>query len=136
MKTYCLGFIVSPEQSEVALLQKRSSDCFNPSAWNGVGGKVEEGETPLQAIARETHEETALCIPPHHWRNLGVLSDGQTFSVHIFAATSDLENLRTTTDETVARFTRQEAKNVLLAHGVQDILRGWLEGEMLVSDEH
>jgi len=136
MKTYCLGFVVNPEQSEVALLHKRSSDLFNPSAWNGVGGKVEEGETPLQAIARETHEETALRVPPDRWRNLGVISDGQTFAVHVFAAVSNLDGLFTNTDEVVARFSRLETQSLPLAHGVQDILRGWLAGEVLVIDEH
>lgn len=32
------------------------------NCWNGLGGKIEPGETPLTAIKRECAEETALTI--------------------------------------------------------------------------
>lgn len=32
--------------------------------WNGIGGKVEEGETPLDCIVREVEEETGILIKP------------------------------------------------------------------------
>lgn len=38
---------------------------------NGPGGKIDPGETPLQAVIRETEEE--LCITPHDPRKLGEL---------------------------------------------------------------
>ena len=28
--------------------------------WNGVGGKIEENETPYEGIIRETFEETGI----------------------------------------------------------------------------
>lgn len=30
--------------------------------WNGVGGKIEMGETPLEGVLREVEEETGLQI--------------------------------------------------------------------------
>ncbi|MGW4024191.1 NUDIX hydrolase [Streptomyces sp. NPDC005009] len=42
-----------------AFAQKRSSDRrLFPGAWDIVGGHVEEGETLLEALAREVEEET------------------------------------------------------------------------------
>lgn len=35
---------------------------FGLGKWGGVGGKIEHGETPVQAAVREVHEETALDV--------------------------------------------------------------------------
>lgn len=131
MKRYCLGFVFNEEQSEVVLLKKRSSDSFNPDCWNGVGGKIEPGETSLQAMRRETMEETSLDIPETNWTSFGGLSDGATFQVDVFVAVST-QQPSTTTDEHVAAFSRQNANQQILAHGVNEILRPWLDGKCLV----
>lgn len=131
MKYYCLGFIFNPNQSQVALLKKRSSDSYNPDCWNGVGGKVEGEETSLQAMIRETWEETAIHILEDQWKSLGCLSDGETFQVDVFAAISP-HTPDTTTDENVEMFGRTSTQQKNLAHGVEEILRAWLDGGCLV----
>ena len=35
----------------------------NEGLWNGVGGRIEKNETPLQACLREAHEETGIVLP-------------------------------------------------------------------------
>lgn len=131
VKHYCLGFIFNPDQSQVALLKKRSSDSYNPDCWNGVGGKVEVEETSVQAMARETWEETAMHISEEQWKRIGRLSDGKTFEVNVFAAVSD-QYPRTTTDENVMMFNRHSAQQKILAHGVEEILLAWFNGEHLI----
>ena len=42
--------------------------------WNGVGGKIEPGETPREAVARETVEETGLDLDDATVTYGGVLS--------------------------------------------------------------
>lgn len=42
----------------------------NKGKWNGVGGKIEPGETPQEACLREIYEETGLIIPTITFRGL------------------------------------------------------------------
>ncbi|HEX8762328.1 MAG TPA: NUDIX domain-containing protein [Candidatus Saccharimonadales bacterium] len=49
-------------------LKKRG---FGAGLWNGIGGKVEQGETPLQACVRECREE--IGITPHDLHLVGRL---------------------------------------------------------------
>jgi 8-oxo-dGTP diphosphatase len=44
----------------------------NRGLWNGVGGKIEKGETPRQAVLREINEETGLT--PKSIRFAGVVT--------------------------------------------------------------
>ena len=52
-------FLVCPKTGKM-LLGKRSNDGDAPGTWANFGGKVEDGETPLQAAKREVEEESQL----------------------------------------------------------------------------
>ncbi|EFU43862.1 mutT/nudix family protein [Paenibacillus vortex V453] len=56
MLKYTIGFI--KRGNEILMLNRNSSPDMGK--WNGVGGKFEEGETPLECIIRETYEETGI----------------------------------------------------------------------------
>jgi 8-oxo-dGTP diphosphatase len=65
-----LGFVFSSNFEQVLLIHK------NRPAWqagrvNGLGGKVETGETPVECISREVQEETGLLIPVQEWHSVG-----------------------------------------------------------------
>ena len=42
--------------------------------WNGVGGKIEENETPMECIVREVKEETNIDISTYEVIDKGVIS--------------------------------------------------------------
>jgi 8-oxo-dGTP diphosphatase len=44
------------------LLQRKSAGRFGEGKWNGPGGKVQPGETPLECVVREVLEETGLTV--------------------------------------------------------------------------
>ncbi|ABN67797.2 predicted protein [Scheffersomyces stipitis CBS 6054] len=65
---YTLGLIYCPETNEILLLNRYKSPWMGK--WNGVGGKLDADETPLQCIVRETKEETGLDISTYKSRGV------------------------------------------------------------------
>jgi 8-oxo-dGTP diphosphatase len=58
---------------QVALIQK-SHPAWQRGRWNAIGGKIESGETPLQAMIREFHEEAGPRIT--EWSHFATLIGG------------------------------------------------------------
>lgn len=65
MKQYVVGFIFDPQMEHVLLLQRAKAPY--KGLWNGIGGKIEPGESPEHAMVREYEEETEMkadeCLP-------------------------------------------------------------------------
>lgn len=81
---FTLGFVFDGAYSRVLLIHKRSP-AWQAGQVNGVGGKLEPGETPLAGIQREVREESALDILPEDWQPVAEMqADG--WRVHVFAA--------------------------------------------------
>lgn len=82
---YTLGFIRA-ESGHVLLLNRTKAPWMG--RWNGVGGKLDDGESPYECIVRETLEETGLSLP--QYKDRGVMRwfrDGNDLGgVHIFSA--------------------------------------------------
>ena len=63
---YTLCFLTHADQ--VLLLQRRKPP--NQGLWNGVGGHIEAGESPLAACLREVSEETGYTLATAHFAGL------------------------------------------------------------------
>lgn len=102
MKTlYCLGFAFNLERTHVLLIRK-NRPRWMAGRLNGIGGKIEEGETPAQAMVRECLEEAGLAIT--EWDAFGVM-EGEDFEVTCFkAATDTIFDAKSMTDEIVSVF--------------------------------
>lgn len=99
MKLYCLGFAFSADGQEVLLIEKRRPH-FQAGLLNGIGGSVEAGETPDQAMVREAQEEAGLRCD---WRACGSFGDEGTYRVMVYQATADLSLAIAGTDEPLRR---------------------------------
>ncbi len=73
MKNYVLGFVFSPDLSEVYLIRKNRPE-WQAGFLNGIGGKVEEGEAEEQAMAREAWEESGYDGEWIHYAHMGAVS--------------------------------------------------------------
>lgn len=58
MKNFVVIMLFTKDYKKV-LLVKRNKKPY-PNCWNGIGGKLEENETALQAATRECFEETGI----------------------------------------------------------------------------
>ena len=50
------------------LYRNKKKNDMNQGKWLGVGGHIEEGETPFQAVVREVKEETGLTLKSAEYR--------------------------------------------------------------------
>lgn len=84
---YVCGFLVYGHS--VALMRKNRPQ-WQVGKLNGIGGKIEDGETAAEAMRREFQEETGQ--DGFEWRETVKLS-GVGFEVIFFVAFTDLSRL-------------------------------------------
>jgi 8-oxo-dGTP diphosphatase len=94
MKKFVIGFLFDGN-GNVALIEKNRPD-WAKGRLNGVGGHIEKGETPLQAIAREFYEEAG---PKISWRQFCLLK-GEGYQHYRFTS-RDKAEISSKTDEHV-----------------------------------
>jgi 8-oxo-dGTP diphosphatase len=87
---YVLGFVFNKNKSSVILLRKTKPN-WQAGKLNGVGGKIEKGETSCEAMIRETQEEIGIVTDKNDW-TLYCTMKGYGWMVHVFKAI--LENER------------------------------------------
>ena len=101
IKLYVCGFCFSPDLDLVALIKKNKPD-WQIDQLNGIGGKIEEGELPSQAMVREFREETGVTILEDDWKDLGVLKNDEWQVFFYFAVSPQIpDKLESLTDEEV-----------------------------------
>ena len=97
MQEYVCGLLFSVDRARVLLIRKRRP-AWQAGRLNGVGGKVEPGETVGAAMRREFREEAGLDVA--EWREVVVLT-GPDWRGHFFRAFGDTGAARALTDESL-----------------------------------
>ena len=90
MKQKTLSLLFLLQDNQILLAMKKRG--FGEGRWNGVGGKVEAGESIEQAMIRETQEE--IGVTPTVFEKVGDIRFDEYFKgeptlmhVHVFTAT-------------------------------------------------
>lgn len=102
VQEYVCGFLFDPERTRVLLIRKRRP-AWQAGKLNGVGGKIEPGETAIDAMRREFTEETGLRVSD--WQHVVTLrgaddfGSGHGWAGHFFRAFGDLGSALSVTDE-------------------------------------
>jgi len=88
--------------TQILLLLKEHGPKCIVGYWNGIGGHMEDGETPIQCQVREFEEETGVKTTENDWAKFTKLV-GDDFLVHLFWGrnTGAVLTAKTTTDEHV-----------------------------------
>lgn len=69
MKKFITTLLLLKKDNKILLAMKKRG--FGEGKYNGVGGKLEEGETPEMAMLRETKEE--INIVPTKYEKVGIM---------------------------------------------------------------
>ena len=88
MKNTTLCYI-EKDDSYLMLHRVKKVNDENQDKWIGVGGKIEEGESPEECLLREVKEETGLTLTKYRYRGLVTFVSNQwgTEYMHLFTAT-------------------------------------------------
>ena len=70
------------------LYRNKKKVDINKGKWLGVGGHLEKGETPVDALYREIKEETGYTVKQHEYKGLIYFNyDGYTEKMHLYLVT-------------------------------------------------
>ena len=131
VKTQRVGSALLIVKDDTILLGKRAKEP-GYGAWVLPGGKVEWGETHLQAAKREAMEELGLEVEPLRLAGKGVyyLMSGEVQRIIVYNIVKPVGGtLRPSSDTSEARyFSRSELKSLNLSGAVAEVLKdeGWL----------
>ncbi len=84
MTNYVLGFLFRDSRTSVVLIRKRKPK-WQDGLLNGIGGKIEVGESPYEAMVREFREECGVDTSKSGWREYAEMS-GDDFKVFCLKA--------------------------------------------------
>lgn len=99
MKDLVLGFRFDEAEQQVVLIRKNRPE-WQRGKLNGVGGKVEHGETDVEAMVREFEEEASLTTYIDEWEEMGDIN-GDFGVVSIYKSVGSLKGIKTNTDERI-----------------------------------
>lgn len=122
MKRYVVGFMFSEDRQFVALIRKNRPE-WQAGKLNGIGGKIEEGETPIEAMVREFREETGVDTLATLWQWPVGRITGRESEIFIFRAFSDhVMDVATITDEKVNVYITNHISDAEIVPNLQVII--------------
>ncbi len=94
-----LAFVFDKKLSQVLLI-KKEKPVVHAGLLNGLGGKLETGESHLECVMREIEEEAGLKIAAGKWQRVGDLF-WENWNVSIWTCVIDVPKNHTFPDQNV-----------------------------------
>jgi 8-oxo-dGTP diphosphatase len=129
-KLYTLGFFFSVDNQRVALIRK-TKPAWQAGRLNGIGGKVEYMESPIQCMIREFREETGHIHV--EWELFAKMQNSE-FKVFCFVGFGDVDALKTTTEEEVVVIHVEDVRKYNTISNVRWLIPIALDDEMEVVE--
>ena len=120
-----VALIVFYDEENKILLQDRRKISKRGEEWGFFGGGIEDGETPEQAVVRETEEELGYKLVNFEYiGNYKNTIDGYTIDRHIFVSPLEdkLSKFTLYEGEQMQLFAINEAKKLKMISGDEDAL--------------
>ena len=102
IQEYVVGFLFNPEMDKVVLIEKTHPD-WQKGLLNGVGGKVEDNESPHYCMKREFKEEAGLELDwTFYFEIYGRNEEKRNWKCYFFYCLSpDFDKVKSMTEEQV-----------------------------------
>lgn len=123
------ALLVNPEGKLVIQLRDDKPTILYPNTWSTLGGAIENGETPAQAMERELIEEIEICPPMRFWKVFNTrFKMGETLitvSVHVFVGDLDtpLAQINLHEGQRLGAFTAAEIDDLQCAFGLEELFK-------------
>lgn len=128
---YVVGFLYSHDGKNVALIRKNRPE-WQAGFLSGIGGKIEKGEIPTEAMEREFREETAYTVNYYEWKHFACLVSKHAW-VECFSARGDLIQLQSITDEQIEIHGVDSISTLKTVPNVQWLVRMGLSNDVIFS---
>ena len=101
MQYYVLAFIFNESKTKIGLIRK-DRPIEQVGKLNGIGGKIDDDETPEDAVQREVKEETTLFLDRQSFQKFDYFGGdwGGVYCFKSFIKDEDFNKMRSSPNET------------------------------------
>lgn len=130
----CVSALLTDEQGKLVIqLRDDKPGLLFPAHWATLGGAIEKGETPDEAMRRELREEIEPAPPVTFWRyfehSYNVRGEKRMVANHVYVGQlpCDLEDIKLYEGQRLGAFTPHEMDSLPIAYGLEVIFKAFFE---------